>query len=111
MCVNFFDDFAVLFCQGYVSSGSHSKSEQPRSGIFVHGTPFIPFPPRSFDHRHHQVLANVTVASGAMGVGALGLPLDLSNLVGGLMVLMFALFGRFLLNGDRIPSGNNNNKK
>lgn len=53
----------------------------------------------------NQVLANVTVALGAMGVGALGLPLDLANLVGGLMVLLFAIFGRFLLNGDRIPSG------
>lgn len=40
-----------------------------------------------------------------MGVGALGLPLDLSNLVGGLMVLLLAAFGRFLLNGTRIPFG------
>ncbi|CAN0473371.1 unnamed protein product, partial [Scytosiphon promiscuus] len=51
-----------------------------------------------------KVLANVTVALAAMGVGALGLPLDLSNLVGGLMVLLLASFGRFLLNGTRIPS-------
>ena len=40
-----------------------------------------------------------------MGVGALGLPLDLSNLVGGVMVLLLAAFGRFLLNGTRIPFG------
>lgn len=52
-----------------------------------------------------QILANVTVALAAMGVGALGLPLDLSNLVGGLMVLLLASFGRFLLNGTRIPLG------
>lgn len=52
-----------------------------------------------------QVISNVTVALAAMGVGALGLPLDLSNLVGGLMVLLLAAFGRFLLNGTRIPLG------
>ena len=52
-----------------------------------------------------QVLTNVAVALAAMGVGALGLPLDLSNLLGGAMVLLFVLFGRFLLNGDRITSG------
>lgn len=52
-----------------------------------------------------KVLANVTVALGAMGIGALGLPLDLSNLVGGLMVLVLAAFGRFLLNGTRVPLG------
>ncbi|CAN0547931.1 unnamed protein product, partial [Ectocarpus sp. 12 AP-2014] len=39
-----------------------------------------------------QVLANVAVALAAMGIGALGLPLDLSNLLGGSMVLVFALF-------------------
>ena len=47
----------------------------------------------------------MTVALAAMGVGALGLPLDLSNLVGGVMVLLLAAFGRFLLNGTRIPFG------
>lgn len=47
----------------------------------------------------------MTVALAAMGVGALGLPLDLSNLVGGVMVLLLAAFGRFLLNGTRIPLG------
>ena len=52
-----------------------------------------------------QVLTNVAVALAAMGIGALGLPLDLSNLLGGAMVLLFVLFGRFLLNGDRITSG------
>lgn len=51
------------------------------------------------------MLVNVSVALAAMGVGALGLPLDLSNLVGGAMVLVFALLGRFLLNGSRIPAG------
>lgn len=49
------------------------------------------------------MLANVAVALAAMGIGALGLPLDLSNLLGGSMVLVFALFSRFLLNGSRIP--------
>lgn len=49
------------------------------------------------------MLANVSVALAAMGIGALGLPLDLANLVGGAMVLIFALFSRFLLNGSRIP--------
>lgn len=52
-----------------------------------------------------QVLVNVAVALAAMGVGALGLSLDLSSLLGGLMVLLFALFGRFLLNGSRTPGG------
>lgn len=47
----------------------------------------------------------MTVALAAMGVGALGLPLELSNLMGGLMVLVLAAFGRFLLNGTRIPEG------
>lgn len=56
-------------------------------------------------HPSSKVLANVTVALAAMGVGALGLPLDLSNLVGGVMVLVLAAFGRFLLNGTRIPFG------
>ncbi|CAN0036339.1 unnamed protein product, partial [Choristocarpus tenellus] len=51
------------------------------------------------------VLTNVTVALFAMGVGASGLPPSQSNLVGGLMVLTFAVFGRFLLNGSRIPVG------
>ncbi|CAN0070216.1 unnamed protein product, partial [Ectocarpus sp. 8 AP-2014] len=49
------------------------------------------------------VLANVAVALAAMGIGALGLALDLSNILGGSMVLVFALFSRFLLNGSRIP--------
>ncbi|CAM9125191.1 unnamed protein product [Ectocarpus sp. 6 AP-2014] len=49
------------------------------------------------------VLANVAVALAAMGIGALGLALDLSNILGGSMVLIFALFSRFLLNGSRIP--------
>lgn len=57
-----------------------------------------------------KVLANVTVALAAMGVGALGLPLDLSNLIGGLMVLLLAAFGRFLLNGTRIPLGESNRR-
>lgn len=52
-----------------------------------------------------QVLTNIAAALGAMGIGALGLPLDLSNFAGGTMVLIFALFGRFLLNGERIPDG------
>lgn len=47
----------------------------------------------------------MAVALAAMGIGALGLPLDLSNLLGGSMVLIFALFSRFLLNGSRIPDG------
>lgn len=52
-----------------------------------------------------QVLVNVNLALVAMGIGAVGLPLDLSNLLGGLMVLLMAAFGRFLLNDDRIPVG------
>lgn len=51
------------------------------------------------------MLVNVSVALAAMGVGAFGLPLDLSNLLGGMMVLVFCLFSRFLLNGSRIPKG------
>lgn len=65
----------------------------------------MPIPSDTSNERSEKVLANVTVALAAMGVGALGLPLDLSNLLGGLMVLLLAAFGRFLLNGTRIPLG------
>lgn len=62
---------------------------------------------RSFgqSNQSSQVLTNVSVALAAMGIGALGLPLDLANLMGGSMVLIFSLFSRFLLNGSRIPDG------
>ncbi|CAM9471474.1 unnamed protein product, partial [Hapterophycus canaliculatus] len=77
--------FAVV---GYPLMGLNSEPDNPGCLLWFAGI---------------LVLANVTVALAAMGVGALGLPLDLSNLVGGLMVLLLASFGRFLLNGTRIP--------
>lgn len=100
----------------YVLSRCNSATEHPRNRLLVvayipdHYLLYrlvLPFLVHLFfgGGRDDQVLANVTVALGAMGVGALGLPLDLSNLVGGLMVLLLAAFGRFLLNGTRIPWG------
>ncbi|CAN0134673.1 unnamed protein product, partial [Ectocarpus sp. 4 AP-2014] len=77
--------FAVV---GYPLMGLNSEPDNPGCLLWFAGI---------------LVLANVTVALAAMGIGALGLPLDLSNLIGGLMVLLLAAFGRFLLNGTRIP--------
>ncbi|CAN0017439.1 unnamed protein product, partial [Ectocarpus fasciculatus] len=77
--------FAVM---GYPLMGLNSEPDNPGCLLWFAGI---------------LVLANVTVALAAMGIGALGLPLDLSNLIGGLMVLLLAAFGRFLLNGTRIP--------
>jgi ABC-type multidrug transport system ATPase subunit len=50
------------------------------------------------------VLTNACGSLMAMAVGAAGLPLSLSNLLGGLLVLMSALLGRFLVNEHRIPA-------
>ncbi|CAM9554685.1 unnamed protein product, partial [Ectocarpus sp. 13 AM-2016] len=58
--------FAVV---GYPLMGLNSEPDNPGCLLWFAGI---------------LVLANVTVALAAMGIGALGLPLDLSNLIGGL---------------------------